>query len=461
MRTQLHEATPDWRWETPLRTEYARRAALVEIDALVAVWLGIDADTLITMYRARLPITQGHDLVTWFDANERKIAGDRYTYGHGQEKKHYEQFLAYRKDEEKTPVPEGYTVPFHKVDREQEMREAHAVFQKRLTAAIERGGGSGEAGTRAERHCRRKGSRRACCSTCRPRTPSPTKVHVSPFTGSSVTRRPACSVGLSCAFVRPSPRLIPPGNSCWTGGQTTGGYRTGIRSRRSNACRRHQTRHHPSDHGYRLRKDRGLHPVRTTRRERPQSGIKAVLLYPMNALAADQADRINKLLCAHQELEGVHAGLHVIKPGMARKVYGRIWTSPRFRSPTTRCWTCPAAFLTRCGRCRPAHRRGRFNTYDGAQGTDVAMLLRRLASAVGASQPERPLRHLPVATPRPCPRRPTTMPAPAGGGGPLRDSSPGRRSGGRRPLTSSRPTRFDPDLPVPQPEEIAALPDRR
>jgi len=139
MRTQLHEATPDWRWETPLRTEYARRAALVEIDALVAVWLGIDADTLITMYRARLPITQGHDLVTWFDANERKIAGDRYTYGHGQEKKHYEQFLAYRKDEEKTPVPEGYTVPFHKVDREQEMREAHAVFQKRLTAAIERG----------------------------------------------------------------------------------------------------------------------------------------------------------------------------------------------------------------------------------------------------------------------------------------------------------------------------------
>src|SRR5699024_11776695 len=32
-----------------------------------------------------------------------------------------------------------------------------------------------------------------------------------------------------------------------------------------------------------------------------------------------------------------------------------------------------------------------FHTYDGAQGTDVAMLLRRLASAVGASQPERPL----------------------------------------------------------------------
>src|SRR5699024_12202768 len=63
------------------------------------------------------------------------------------------------------------------------------------------------------------------------------------------------------------------------------------------------------------------------------SGIKAVLLYPMNALAADQADRINKLLCAHQELEGVHAGLYVgDKPGTKyEKVYTRrsdMWTSP-------------------------------------------------------------------------------------------------------------------------------------
>ena len=35
---------PDVEHDTPLRTERERRAALVEIDALVAVWLGIDAD---------------------------------------------------------------------------------------------------------------------------------------------------------------------------------------------------------------------------------------------------------------------------------------------------------------------------------------------------------------------------------------------------------------------------------
>ena len=139
MKTRLHEVTPLWERGTPLRTEYARRAALVEMDALVAVWLGIDADTLITMYRARFPIMQDFDQVTWFDSKERKIAGNRYTYGHGQEKAHYEQLLAYNSDKENAPAPDGYTAPFYEVDREKEMREAHDFFSERLNQAIERG----------------------------------------------------------------------------------------------------------------------------------------------------------------------------------------------------------------------------------------------------------------------------------------------------------------------------------
>ncbi|MFJ2153931.1 hypothetical protein ACIOHB_34855 [Streptomyces microflavus] len=38
-----------------------------------------------------------------------------------------------------TPVPDGYTAPFYKADRETEMREAHAYFQKRLDAAVAAG----------------------------------------------------------------------------------------------------------------------------------------------------------------------------------------------------------------------------------------------------------------------------------------------------------------------------------
>ncbi|MFD3736542.1 hypothetical protein [Streptomyces sp. NPDC058629] len=134
----LHAVGPTWNRNTPLRSERARRAALVEIDALVAVWLGVSADALVAMYKARFPIMQDFDSVTWFDANERKIAGNRYTYGFGQTKEHYEHFLAYQKKERPEP-PEGYTAPFYKANREEEMREAHAHFSARLQKAIDKG----------------------------------------------------------------------------------------------------------------------------------------------------------------------------------------------------------------------------------------------------------------------------------------------------------------------------------
>ncbi|MFE9922700.1 hypothetical protein ACFYQA_14240 [Streptomyces sp. NPDC005774] len=134
----LHEVGPVWERRTPLRTERARRAALVEMDALVAVWLGVSADALVAMYKSRFPIMQDFDAVTWFDANERKIAGVRHTYGFGQTKEHYQHLLAYQKGERSTP-PDGYAAPFYKADREQEMRTAHAYFSKRLQGAVDKG----------------------------------------------------------------------------------------------------------------------------------------------------------------------------------------------------------------------------------------------------------------------------------------------------------------------------------
>ncbi|MCW5250584.1 hypothetical protein [Streptomyces sp. SHP 1-2] len=134
----LHEVGPTWERATPLRSERARRAALVEIDALVAVWLGVSADALAAMYKSRFPIMQDFDAVTWFDAKERKIAGDRYTYGFGQTKEHYEHFLAYQRKERPEP-PEGYTAPFYKAEREAEMRAAHAYFSARLQEAVDKG----------------------------------------------------------------------------------------------------------------------------------------------------------------------------------------------------------------------------------------------------------------------------------------------------------------------------------
>ncbi|MFZ4248193.1 hypothetical protein ACOZDF_23305 [Streptomyces griseoincarnatus] len=135
----LHDVTPDWHRDTPLRTERARRSALVEIDALVAVWLGMDADALIAAYRGRFPVLQKYEAVTWFDAEGWKLAGNARTIGQRQTKETWGQFQAYLADPDNNPVPDGYTAPFYKANRETEMREAHAYFKKRLDDAVDRG----------------------------------------------------------------------------------------------------------------------------------------------------------------------------------------------------------------------------------------------------------------------------------------------------------------------------------
>ncbi len=140
----LQEVTPDWRVETPLRTERARRSALVEIDALVAVWLGMDADALIAAYRGRFPVLQKYEAVTWYDADGHKLAGNARTIGQRQSKETWAQFEAYLEAPESAPIPDGYTAPFYKADREAEYRQAHAVFSERLRQAQAAQGKGGE-----------------------------------------------------------------------------------------------------------------------------------------------------------------------------------------------------------------------------------------------------------------------------------------------------------------------------
>jgi hypothetical protein len=132
----LGDVRPTWERSTALRTEHERRAALVEIDALVAVWLGITEEQLEAIYPARYPILGDYEDLTWFDVTGRKIAGNWNTFGTGQAKEHWEQFQAYLEDRSKNPPPDGYAPPFYKADRITEYRQAHAAFTERMTGTV-------------------------------------------------------------------------------------------------------------------------------------------------------------------------------------------------------------------------------------------------------------------------------------------------------------------------------------
>jgi hypothetical protein len=129
-RSPLGSVGPDWDSNTPIRIAFYRRQAQVEIDALVALALSLNADELCAIYRAQFAVLYDYDHGDHtYDLNGRLVPNSVLTVW----RKKGDRIS----EEERTATNQAgntytYELPFVTLDREADMRQAYAHFERLL-----------------------------------------------------------------------------------------------------------------------------------------------------------------------------------------------------------------------------------------------------------------------------------------------------------------------------------------
>ena len=145
--------TEEWTWDTPLRNYFERRQALVEIDVLAAMALGLSLKDLELIYTIQFPVLQQNENDTWYDAKGNIVfTCSSGLKGVGCERKEWEAIrgslsedgmtyegtaptYVHTIDPKKSEMYGGeevtYYAPYNKCDRIADYRRAWAFFEKK------------------------------------------------------------------------------------------------------------------------------------------------------------------------------------------------------------------------------------------------------------------------------------------------------------------------------------------
>lgn len=148
--TTFSSLAETWTYETPLRSEYIRRQALIELDVLVAMALGMTLDELIDIYRFTFSVLKSYEDDTWYDRNGRVVYSYKGAYAKISLKR--DEFERIRDEQdgfvetitvEDDTLPDGpikrdirFVAPYDRCDRIEDYRTAWAFFEAKYGEAL-------------------------------------------------------------------------------------------------------------------------------------------------------------------------------------------------------------------------------------------------------------------------------------------------------------------------------------